>query len=93
LAAKSGTAGKSYGGAGTLRRIREALSSHEGVDEVFDLRTMYVGPESLLVAARIDLADDGRDAEAIEHLANELDERLREAVPAVSEVFLDPTPR
>jgi cation diffusion facilitator family transporter len=76
-----------------VRRLREALVSHPGVDEVLDLRTMYVGPESLLVAARVDLADDGRDAEAIEHLANELDEKLREEVPAVSEVFLDPTPR
>ena len=75
------------------RRLRETLASHPGVDEVLDLRTMYVGPESLLVAARVDLADDGRDAEAIEHLANELDEKLREEVPAVSEVFLDPTPR
>ena len=75
-----------------LRRLRKTLETHPGVDEVLDLRTMYVGPESLLVAARVDLADDGRDAEAIEHLANELDERLREEVPAVSEVYLDPTP-
>jgi cation diffusion facilitator family transporter len=76
-----------------LRRLRKTLETHPGVDEVVDLRTMYVGPESLLVAARVDLADDGQDAEAIEHLANELDERLREEVPAVSEVYLDPTPR
>jgi cation diffusion facilitator family transporter len=76
-----------------LRRIRETLASHPGVDEVLDLRTMYLGPESLLVAARVDLADDGRDAEAIEHLANDVDQKLRDEIPAVSEVFLDPTPR
>ena len=75
------------------RRISELLSSHPGVDEVLDLRTMYVRPESLLVAARLDLADNGLDAEAIERLANEIDEQLRQAVPQVSEVFLDPTPR
>jgi divalent metal cation (Fe/Co/Zn/Cd) transporter len=69
------------------------LESHPGVDELLDLRTMYLGPESLLVAARVDLADDGKDAEAVEQLANELDERLREEVDAVSEVFVDPTPR
>ena len=51
------------------RRIRDLLASHPGVDEVLDLRTMYVGPESLLVAARLDLADNGLDAEAIEHVA------------------------
>ena len=71
--------------------IREVLSSHPGVDAVLDLRTMYVGPESLMVAARVDL-DDSLDAEAIEHVANELERKLREAVPDVGEVFLDPTP-
>jgi divalent metal cation (Fe/Co/Zn/Cd) transporter len=76
-----------------LHRIRGALERHPGVDEVIDLRTMYLGPESLLGAARVDLADDGRDAEGIEHLANDVDRRLREEVPEVSEVFLDPTPR
>jgi cation diffusion facilitator family transporter len=76
-----------------LERIREALEGHPGVDEVVDLRTMYLGPESLLVAARVDLADDGQDAEAVEHLANDVDQKLREEIPAVSEVFLDPTPR
>ncbi|HZE29719.1 MAG TPA: cation diffusion facilitator family transporter [Gaiellaceae bacterium] len=76
-----------------VERIRRVLESHPGVDGVLDLRTMYIGPESLLVAARVDLAHNGLDAEGIERLANELDERLRREVPAVSEVFLDPTPR
>lgn len=76
-----------------LQRIRDALERHPGVDEVLDLRTMYLGPESLLVAARVDLADDGRDAEGVERLANDVDRKLREEVPEVSEVFIDPTPR
>jgi divalent metal cation (Fe/Co/Zn/Cd) transporter len=74
-------------------QVRHTLASQPGVDEVLDLRTMYLGPESLLGAARLDLADDGRDAESVEHLANELEQRVREAVPAATEVFLDPSPR
>jgi divalent metal cation (Fe/Co/Zn/Cd) transporter len=73
-------------------RIRDLVESDPGVDEVLDLRTMYVGPRSLLVALRVDLAD-GIDADRVEQLATELDEKLREAVPDVSEVFLDPTPQ
>jgi divalent metal cation (Fe/Co/Zn/Cd) transporter len=73
--------------------VVKAIAGLPGVDEVLDLRTMYVGPESLLVAARVDLADNGSDAETIERLADELEDRLRDEVPAVSEVFLDPTPR
>jgi cation diffusion facilitator family transporter len=81
-------------GAGPDERaqIRDVLSSHLGVDEVLDLRTMYVGPNALLVAARADLADN-LDAEGIEQVASELEQKLREEVPNVSELFLDPTPR
>jgi divalent metal cation (Fe/Co/Zn/Cd) transporter len=62
------------------------------VDGVVELLTMYTGPRSLLVAARIDLVD-GVESHRVEQLANELDQRLREAVPDVDQVFLDPTPR
>lgn len=76
-----------------VERLRSVLESSSGVDEVLDLRTMYVGPRQLLVAARLDLTDGKLDAEGVERLASELDERMREAVPEVDQVFLDPTPR
>jgi cation diffusion facilitator family transporter len=73
-------------------RLREVLDSHDGIDEVVELMTMALGPSSLLVAARLDLAGD-LDSDAIERLASELDGALREAVPGVEHVFLDPTHR
>jgi len=83
-------------GAGARPEDREAiariLARHPEIDEVVDLRTMYVGPQSLLVAARLDIAD-GVDSKRVEELATELERELREAIPDVSEVFLDPTPR
>jgi cation diffusion facilitator family transporter len=75
-----------------VERIREVVEQEPGIDEVLDLRTMYVGPRLLLVAVRVDLSDE-LDSGQVEQLANELDEKLRESVPDVSEVFLDPTPR
>jgi cation diffusion facilitator family transporter len=72
--------------------LRELIAAHDGVDGVRDLRTMYLGPESLLVAARVDLAD-GVSGQQVEHLAAAIDQALREAVPAVDQVFLDPTGR
>jgi hypothetical protein len=50
-----------------------------------------VGPESLLGAARFDLADDVH-GHRVERLADEIDEELRRAVPEVGEEFLDPSP-
>jgi cation diffusion facilitator family transporter len=73
-------------------RLRAVISGRNGVDSVRELLTMYVGPESLLVAARIDLAD-GLSASDVETLADEIDRDLRSAVPTVDEVFLDPTAR
>jgi cation diffusion facilitator family transporter len=73
-------------------RLRQAIDRHPEVDEVRELRTMYVGPESLLVAARIDVADD-LTAGRLEELADEIERDLRDAVPTVDQVFLDPTGR
>jgi cation diffusion facilitator family transporter len=71
--------------------LRDAILAHDEVAEVVELLTMYVGPESLLVAARLDLRDD-ISSRAIEELADAIERDLREAVPAVGQVFLDPTP-
>jgi cation diffusion facilitator family transporter len=71
-------------------RLRRTILEHDGVDEVVELRTMYVGPHSLLVVAKLDVRDE-LDGAAIERLASEIDEALREELPDVAEVFLDPT--
>ena len=71
-------------------RLRELIERHPEVSGVRELLTMYVGPESLLVAARVDFEDDLRAAE-VERVASAVERELREAVPAVEHVFLDPT--
>ena len=95
LALGSDTKGLLLGEAAPQREraaLREAIAAHDGIAAVVDLRTMYVGPQSLLVAARVDLRD-GLPAERVEQLAAEIDRDLRERVPAVDQVFLDPTGR
>jgi cation diffusion facilitator family transporter len=72
--------------------IVEALNRHPEVDEVVELLTMAMGPETLLVAVRLDLAD-GLDSDDVERLAAELEHGIHEAVPAAAHVFIDPTHR
>jgi cation diffusion facilitator family transporter len=72
-------------------RIEAVIEGHPGVAGVLELLTMVLGPNALLVAARIDLENDLRGDE-VEQVANALDEAIREAVPDVTEVFLDATP-
>jgi cation diffusion facilitator family transporter len=73
------------------RAIEEAIRGFPEIAEVRELLTLILGPNALLVAARVDLADD-LDANRVEQVSDEIDARLREVVPDVAEVFVDATP-
>lgn len=71
--------------------IARTIDEADGVDAVLELLTMRLSPDQVLVAARVDLADD-RSPEDIERAADEVDSLVRERFPEVRHVFLDPTP-
>ena len=71
--------------------LERAIEEFDEVDAVKELLTMVLGPNALPVAARIDLRDD-LDGDRVERASTEIDHRLREVVPDVTEVFLDATP-
>jgi cation diffusion facilitator family transporter len=73
-------------------RLVAVLCEHPQVDHVVELMTMAMGPDSLLVAVRLDLAD-GLGSDEVESLAAELERAMRDAVPAARHVFIDPTHR
>jgi cation diffusion facilitator family transporter len=75
-----------------LETIRNELEQTPGVDRVVDLLTMYLGPDHLIVAARVDFGDD-ISADRAEEIADEIDRRLAERLPQTPHVFLDPTRR
>jgi len=73
-----------------LKLIREEIERAAGVDHLLDLRTMHVGPDHLIVAARVAFSDE-ISADRAEDVADEIDRRLVSRLPQVSHVFLDPT--
>jgi cation diffusion facilitator family transporter len=73
-----------------LGAIREEIEKTPGVDELLDLLTMYLGPEHLIVAARVAFSDD-ISADRAEDVADDIDKRLADRLPLVPHVFLDPT--
>ena len=75
-----------------LAELRHVIEATKGVDDVRELLTMHLGPEHLIVAARVSLTD-GLTSDDAEDLADQIDRKLCEAVPEVSHVFIDPTPR
>jgi cation diffusion facilitator family transporter len=74
-----------------LDEIREVIAGSAGVDEVVELLTMRLGPDEVLVAARVDV-DDTASGGDLERFADDVEARVRDRAPAVRHLFLDPTP-
>jgi cation diffusion facilitator family transporter len=69
--------------------VRHGIASTSGVARLMQLRTMHLGPEELLVAARLELepslsADDGA------RVIDQAQARVREAVPNARIIYLEP---
>jgi cation diffusion facilitator family transporter len=71
--------------------LRTVVESVPGVEAVSDFVAVFLGPGDLLVAAKVDFADDCSSAD-IERVADEAEQCLRARFPGVRHVFLDPTP-
>ena len=73
-----------------LRMIRDEICDSPGIDTLLELLTMHLGPDHLIVAARVAL-DDEISADRAEDLADEIDRRLADKLPVTPHVFIDPT--
>lgn len=69
--------------------IREALETTDGVDRVIHFRTLHLGPEEILLGAKIgvDVADSATEVAA---LINRAEAAVRTAVPYVTVTYIEP---
>ncbi|ASW55063.1 cation diffusion facilitator family transporter [Plantactinospora sp. KBS50] len=70
--------------------IRDELAGLPTVSRVDTLLTMLLGPDDILVAAKVDFVDEATGAD-IEAGADEAERRLTARYPNIRYVFLDPT--
>ncbi|MBK6014034.1 cation diffusion facilitator family transporter [Streptomyces sp. MBT53] len=70
--------------------IRRMLDGQPEIDNVAQLLTMRLGPDSALVAARIDLVP-GLDSEEVETVSERIKKALSDRWPQADQVFLDIT--
>jgi cation diffusion facilitator family transporter len=71
------------------RRIVDALTGADGVDSVIHMRTQHLGPEELLVAAKIAVRHDDTAA-GVARAIDEAEVRVRAAVPIARVIYLEP---
>jgi cation diffusion facilitator family transporter len=69
--------------------IRQALEDTEDVDRVIHLKTLHVGPDELLVAAKIAIGGDD-DAATIARGIDAAEAAVRAVVPSARYIYLEP---
>ena len=72
-----------------LAAIRAALDAAPGLERVIHLRTMHLGPDELLVAAKIATAP-GSSARDIATAIDDAEARIRASVPIARVIYLEP---
>ncbi|MFE3444724.1 cation diffusion facilitator family transporter [Nocardia sp. NPDC059180] len=71
------------------RAIRENLVDGERIDRVIHLKTQYLGPEELLVAAKVSIVA-GQGIAQIAAAIDAAESRVRDAVPTARVIYLEP---
>ncbi|MFF8608692.1 cation diffusion facilitator family transporter [Streptomyces sp. NPDC015346] len=76
-------------GVDEVKRIEEAVVDGQTVTRLIHMRTLHLGPEELLVAAKIAVQHDDT-ATDVAAAINAAEERIRAAVPIARVIYLEP---
>jgi cation diffusion facilitator family transporter len=69
--------------------ITAAIVGADSVRELIDLRTEHIGPETILVAAKVQFADE-LTMRQLADVVDDIEARVRSVVPAAARIFVEP---
>ena len=72
-----------------VKKITSAVRSNPHVDRVIDVKTQHIGPEELLVAAKIEF-DPEMSSPEISAAIDEIETSVRGAVPLSMRIYIEP---
>jgi cation diffusion facilitator family transporter len=72
-----------------LTKIEKAILAGESVERIIHMKTLHLGPEELLVAAKIAVPRTEQAVDLARHI-NETEARIREAVPIARVIYIEP---
>ncbi|WP_305789567.1 cation diffusion facilitator family transporter [Symbioplanes lichenis] len=72
-----------------ITKLQKAITAGPGVERVIHMKTLYLGPEELLVAAKIAVPPTESAEEVARHI-NETEQRIRAALPIARVIYLEP---
>ena len=73
-----------------FERLSAIFNEDPAIEQVLSVRAVYIGPEEVVVAAKV-LPKRGLDSEQLTRAMDDLDRRIRLALPLVADVFIDVT--
>ncbi|HEY0248320.1 MAG TPA: cation diffusion facilitator family transporter [Gryllotalpicola sp.] len=76
-------------GEGDLQKIEAAILGGPETDRIIHLRTLYLGPEELMVAAKLSMPAE-RTLTDVSAATNRIEARIRAAVPISRLIYLEP---
>lgn len=74
---------------GDAARIRDAINGNPDVEALIHLKTLYLGPEELLVAAKLAFASTAQLADVARSI-DTVEASIRAAVPFARQIYLEP---
>jgi cation diffusion facilitator family transporter len=72
-----------------LAKIEKAVLGGPGVERIIHMKTLHLGPEELLVAAKVAVPRAERAEDVARHI-NETEARIRAAVPIARVIYIEP---
>jgi divalent metal cation (Fe/Co/Zn/Cd) transporter len=72
-----------------VTKIEQAILAGPGIERIIHMKTLHLGPEELLVAAKIAVPRAERADEVARHI-DETEVRIRAAVPIARVIYLEP---
>lgn len=72
-----------------VERIRTAFNDHPKVEAIIHMKTLYLGPDEMLVAAKVAVPKATKATELAKTI-NEIEAAVREAVPLARVIYIEP---
>lgn len=72
-----------------MKKIQFALADAKEIDRIIHMKTLYLGPDEIMVAAKVSLPATTTMSE-VSVIINMAERRVREAVPAARVIYIEP---
>ncbi|MEQ1736747.1 MAG: cation transporter, partial [Rhodoglobus sp.] len=70
-------------------KIRDAINAHPEVEALIHFKTLYLGPDELLVAAKVAFSPKAKLEDVARHI-NSVEAAIRAKVPVARVIFIEP---